>query len=78
MKLVYIIYKNSVLTSKKTQHFSIIKINWLMLLKEIITVYSKNHKKPIHTFCGQNAELLNVKAHGTYTYHRALEGLIST
>jgi hypothetical protein len=31
-----------------------------MLFKEIITVYTKN------TLCGQNAELLNVKAGGTH------------
>jgi hypothetical protein len=39
-------------------------INWFMLLKEI-PVYSKNHTKPINTACGQNAELVNVKAGGS-------------
>jgi hypothetical protein len=29
----------SVRTAKKTQHFIITKINWLMLFKEIIAVY---------------------------------------
>jgi hypothetical protein len=40
------LFKNSVRTSKRTQHFTITKINWLMLFKEIISVYSENHKKP--------------------------------
>jgi hypothetical protein len=30
-KLVYILFKNSVRTSKRTQHFTITKINWLTL-----------------------------------------------
>jgi hypothetical protein len=41
-KLVRIMFKNSVCTSKKTQHFSISKINWQRLFKEIIAVYSEN------------------------------------
>jgi hypothetical protein len=43
--------KKSVHTSKITPHFTIIKINWLMPFKEIITVYSENHAKPINTKC---------------------------
>jgi hypothetical protein len=42
-KLIQIIFKNSVRTAKKTQHFTIIKISWLTLFKEIIAVYSENH-----------------------------------
>jgi hypothetical protein len=45
MKLVYILFKNSVRTSERTPHFTITKFNWLMLFKEIITVYSENHTK---------------------------------
>jgi hypothetical protein len=41
---------------------------------EIIAVYTENHTKPINTPCGQNAELLIVKAGGTYSYHWALKG----
>jgi hypothetical protein len=51
MKLVYILFKNSVHTSKRTPHFTITKINWLMLFKEVIAVYSENHAKPISTKC---------------------------
>jgi hypothetical protein len=47
--LVFIIFKNSVRTSKKTQHFTITKINYLMLFKEVISVYSEKHNKPINT-----------------------------
>jgi hypothetical protein len=39
-----------------------------MLLKEMITVYSKNRTKPINTPCGQNSELLIVKEDGKYSY----------
>jgi hypothetical protein len=74
-KFVQIIFKNSVRTSKKTQHFSITKINWLKLFKEIITVYSGNHTKHINTLCRQIAVLLVVKAGGTYSYHWTFEGL---
>jgi hypothetical protein len=66
--------KNSGRTSKKTQHVSITKINYLMLFKEIIAVYSENHMKPINTLCGQNAELLIVKECGTYSYYEASKG----
>jgi hypothetical protein len=43
------LFKNSVRTSKRTPHFTITKINWLTLFKEIIAVYSENHSKPIIT-----------------------------
>jgi hypothetical protein len=56
---------NSVRTEKKTQLFTITKINWLTLFKEIIAIYSKNQTKSINTVCGQNAESLIVKAGGT-------------
>jgi len=32
-----------------------------MLYREIITVCSEIHTKHIHTLCGQNVELLDVK-----------------
>jgi hypothetical protein len=35
-KLVYILFKNSIRTSKRTPNFTITKTNWLMLFKEII------------------------------------------
>jgi hypothetical protein len=73
MNLIYTIFKNFVPTSKKTHRVCITKINWLMLFREIIAVYSENHTEPIHTLCGQNAEIPIVKAGGrptqTYSYH---------
>jgi hypothetical protein len=68
-----IIFNNSVRTAKKTQLFTITKINWLTLFKEIIAVFTENHMKSINTLCGQNAELLVTKAGGTYSYHWALK-----
>jgi hypothetical protein len=48
---MYMLFKNPVCTSKRTPHFTITKINWLMLFKEVIAVYSENHAKPINTKC---------------------------
>jgi hypothetical protein len=45
-----------------------------MMFREIIAVYSENHMKLINPICGQNAELLIVKAGGAYTCHWALKG----
>jgi hypothetical protein len=69
-----ILFKHPVRTAKKTQQASITKNNWLLMFKEIIFVYSKNHTKPINTLFRQNAELLIVKAGGTYSYHWASKG----
>jgi hypothetical protein len=57
------LFKNSVHTSKRTPHFTITKINWLTLFKEIIPVYAENHMKP--TYPIQNAESLIFKVDGT-------------
>jgi hypothetical protein len=45
------IFMTSARTAKKTLHFTITKINWLMLFKKIIPVYSENYLKPINTNC---------------------------
>jgi hypothetical protein len=37
------VLKNSVCDSKKTPHFTIKYIRWLMLFKEIISVCTENH-----------------------------------
>jgi hypothetical protein len=66
-KSIYIIFMNSVHTTNKILHFTIKKINWLMLFKETVAVYTENHNNP----STQNAELLIVKATG---YHSALKG----
>jgi hypothetical protein len=34
---------------REHHNFTITKINWLMLFKEIIAVYSENHTKPTKT-----------------------------
>jgi hypothetical protein len=61
-KLFQITFKNSVRTSQRTPHFTVTKINWLTLFKEIITVYSENHTKRTT----QRGQLLTVRAAGTY------------
>jgi hypothetical protein len=63
------LFKNAVRTSRRTPHFTITKIYWLTLFKEIIAVYTDNHAMSIK----QNAVLLIVKAAGTYCYHSALK-----
>jgi hypothetical protein len=50
-KLIWIIFKNPICTAKKTQHFTISKINLLMLFKEIIAIYTENNTKHINTKC---------------------------
>jgi hypothetical protein len=50
--LIGTVFKNSVLTCKKTPHFTIARINCLTLSKEIIAVYREDHTKPINTKCG--------------------------
>jgi hypothetical protein len=65
-KCVYIIYKNIVRISQRTQ-----KTNRLNFRGGKIAVYSENHTKQINTriICGENAELSNSKADGTYNNH---------
>jgi hypothetical protein len=43
---------NSACTSRRTLQFTITKINWLMLFKEIIAANSENYTKQIDTLCG--------------------------
>jgi hypothetical protein len=50
-QLIYIIFKKSVHTSRKAQHFTIIKMRLLTLLKKIIPVCTENHTKIINTEC---------------------------
>jgi hypothetical protein len=65
------LFKNSVRTSKRTPHFTITKINWLTLFKEIIAVYSEKNMQNQKT---QNSALLSVKADGSYSYRSGLKG----
>jgi hypothetical protein len=41
---------------------------------EIIALYSGYHMKLINTYCGKYAELLIVKASGTYSYYWVSKG----
>jgi hypothetical protein len=59
-----IIFKNSVTYSAVTNTVLVVKLNVLMLSREIITVCSEIHTKHGNTLCGQNTELLNVKPGG--------------
>jgi hypothetical protein len=45
---IFIIFKNSARTSKRTAHF-VTKIAWLKVFKEITAVYSGKHNKPTKT-----------------------------
>jgi hypothetical protein len=56
-------------TSKKTRHSSITNINWLMLFKKVIAVYSDNNIDHINKHFWQYSQLLFVIAGGTYSYH---------
>jgi hypothetical protein len=67
-KLVQIVIKNSVRTSKRTHHF-ITTIILLTLFKEIIAVYIETHKRPINTECTVTDEVS-----GPYSCHLPLKG----
>jgi hypothetical protein len=60
-------FNNSVPAADKTVFIT--KINWLMLFREAVTDYSENKMKTVSTLCPHKAELLIVKAGGTYNYH---------
>jgi hypothetical protein len=62
-KFIWIIFKKSVCTSKRTPHFTITKINWMSLFMEVIAVYSEDYITLINT------ALQSVKIAGTYNYH---------
>jgi GTP:adenosylcobinamide-phosphate guanylyltransferase len=49
------------------------KDHFVNAVKEIIAVYSKNHKKTDASF-KQNTELLIITDGGTYSYHWTLKG----
>jgi hypothetical protein len=50
MKLVQIVLKNSVRTSKRTQHLTVKTMGLLTLFKKISPAYSENHTKPTNTY----------------------------
>jgi hypothetical protein len=66
---IQIIVKKSVRTSKRTPHFTITKINWLTLFKEITAVHNENHTESINT-----KYKVTEKPGGTYIYRSALKG----
>jgi hypothetical protein len=53
------LYKNSVRTSQERHYVSATKPNRLMLFKETVPVYCKNHTKHTDTLCGQSAAYIN-------------------
>jgi hypothetical protein len=68
MKFVSIMFKSSVHTAKEIYPVAITEIKWLMLFREIISVYFENHTKPMNRphFMGK-IKLLNVKVCGAYS-----------
>jgi len=42
------------------------------MYREIIAVCAQIHTVHINTLCGQNVELLNVKVHGGFIKHHAM------
>jgi hypothetical protein len=73
-KIIYIIFKSSSHTSKKTQRVSIANNNLLKLFTCTTDVYSENHKKPVNVPSGQNAEIHALNSGGTHRYHWVLNG----
>jgi hypothetical protein len=56
------LFKNPVRTSKRTPYFTITKINWLTLLKEIIAVKFEPYKTD------NNETALQIEMPETYNY----------
>jgi hypothetical protein len=52
-------------TAKETPHCTFTKINWLMLFRSVICIFTENHTKPINI----NEGLLIVEADGAYICH---------
>jgi hypothetical protein len=44
-----------------------------MLFRERVAVYCENHMQHTNTFCGQNADILNIISEHTYKRHWALK-----
>jgi hypothetical protein len=59
------LFKNSVRTSKRTPHFTITKINWLTVFKEIIAVYIENQTN----LTDIKYSVTDFKIAGAYNYH---------
>jgi hypothetical protein len=45
-----------------------------LVFREMAPVYSQNRTEPIQRFCGQNAEVLNIKLSRSYSNDFALQG----
>jgi hypothetical protein len=58
-----VLFNNSVRTAKKTQHFTITKLNLLILFEEIIAVYTENHTKY------KKVQISDCQAGGADIYH---------
>ena len=54
---------------------SSLRVNDLMLYREIIAVCSHIHTKHTNTLCGQNVEFFSLKLGGTYSDHCGRKGL---
>jgi hypothetical protein len=68
---MWIIFKNLVRTSKKTQHVSNTEINWLILFRKKLLLVLRIIRNPyIHSV--DKTQLLNVKTGVTYNSHCAL------
>jgi hypothetical protein len=52
---------------KKNTVMCMTKTSRLALFREIFAVYCENHNESHKNHCGQNAELLNIVAGGTYS-----------
>jgi hypothetical protein len=60
-----IIFKISVCTSQETHYVSVTKPNWLVLFRETVAVYCKNHTEHTDILCGQSADfsVVNLVVH---------------
>jgi hypothetical protein len=61
-----LIHKHSVRASQERHYVTATKPNRLMLFRETVAVYCKNHTEHTNTLCGQNAEFCNIYKSSSY------------
>ena len=66
------VFNDSVRTAQEKQTLSVIKINLLMLDREIVTACCEIHSKQIDTLCRKKIEVFKDTFSGTYIDQRAL------
>jgi hypothetical protein len=66
-------FKVSFAAAQRKTFIDFKRTNWLVRFREKLIALCSNNRRNAKIICGQNSELLNVKACGTYSYHCVLK-----